>query len=226
MFGQLSFASILNKAICPITILHHYNGYFCKMLCVENNLVSDDLSLVKFVCDLKKCHGACCVEGDAGAPLDEEEISILEDCLEEVKPFMNEAGLAEVERIGVFDYDANGTFVTPLVHDKECAFVIFENDTAVCAIEKAYIAGRIKFQKPVSCHLYPVRIRLSRNEEVVNYHEWNVCRYALINGRRLDVPLYVFLKDPLIRKFGRKWYTNLTDQIGSKAKGDGARRKA
>lgn len=195
------------------------------MLSVENNLVSDDLVLVKFVCDLKKCHGACCVEGDAGAPLDEGEISILEDCLDEVKPYMNAAGLTEVGRIGVFDYDVNGCFVTPLVNDKECAFVIFENETAFCAIEKAYNAGRIKFQKPVSCHLYPVRIRKSRNDEVVNYHEWHVCRYALINGRRLDVPLYIFLKDPLMRKYGRKWYTNLVDQISSKAKGDVSRRK-
>ncbi|HEX7412195.1 MAG TPA: DUF3109 family protein [Bacteroidales bacterium] len=195
------------------------------MLSVENNLVSDDLSLVKFVCDLKKCHGACCVEGDAGAPLAEEEISILEDCLDEVKPYMNEAGLAEVERIGVFDYDANGAYVTPLVNDKECAFVVFENETAICAIEKAYNAGRIKFQKPVSCHLYPVRIRKSRNDEVVNYHEWHVCRFALIHGRRLDVPLYIFLKEPLIRKYGRKWYINLVDQIGSKAKGDNSKRK-
>ena len=195
------------------------------MLSVENNLVSDDLALVKFVCDLKKCHGACCVEGDTGAPLDEAEISILEDCLDEVKPYMNESGLAEVERTGVFDYDANGAYVTPLVNNKECAFVIFEKETAFCAIEKAYNAGRMKFQKPVSCHLYPVRIRKSRNDDVVNYHEWQVCRFALINGRRLDIPLYVFLKEPLIRKYGRKWYTNLEEQIGNKAKEDSSRNK-
>ena len=195
------------------------------MLSIENNLVSDDLSRVKFVCDLKKCHGACCVEGDAGAPLDEEEISILEDCLDQIKPYMTAAGREEVERVGVFDYDANGKFVTPLINDKECAFVILENEIAFCAIEKAYNAGRIKFQKPLSCHLYPVRVRNSRDNEVVNYHEWIVCRFALVNGRRLDVPLYMFLKEPLIRKYGRKWYLNLVDQIGIKAKGEVQRGK-
>lgn len=186
------------------------------MLAVQNTLVSDDLTRVKFVCDLKKCHGACCVDGDAGAPLDEDEIGIIEDCLDAVIPYMTEAGVTKVEALGVFDYDEQGNYVTPLVNERECAFAIFEGDTARCAIEKAHSEGKIKFQKPVSCHLYPVRLTKTMGDELVNYHEWNVCRFALIHGKRLDVPLYKFLKEPLIRKYGRKWYKDLTDQIKEK----------
>lgn len=189
------------------------------MLAVQNTLVSDDLARVKFVCDLKKCHGACCVDGDAGAPLDEEEIGILEDSLNAVIPYMTEAGRTRVEALGVFDYDELGNYVTPLVNERECAFAIFEGDTARCAIEKAYSEGKIKFQKPVSCHLYPVRLTKTRGDELVNYHEWHVCRFALIHGRRRDVPLYKFLKEPLIRKYGRKWYAELTVQIKTEETG-------
>ena len=196
------------------------NDYFCPMLAVQNTLVSDDLTRVRFVCDLKKCHGACCVDGDAGAPLDEDEIGTLEDCLDAVIPYMTEAGITMVESRGVFDYDELGNYVTPLVNERECAFAIFEGDTAKCAIEKAYTDGKIKFQKPISCHLYPVRLIKTFGDDMVNYHEWHVCRFALIHGRRLDVPLYKFLKDPLIRKYGRKWYADLTNQIKAEEAGN------
>ena len=118
---------------------------------IANTLVSDDIAEVYFACNLSACHGDCCVEGDAGAPLEEEEISILEDYLDEIKPFMNKQGLEVVELTGVFDYDADGSYVTPLVNNRECAFVYKRNGINFCSIEKAYDKRKIKFQKPISC---------------------------------------------------------------------------
>lgn len=183
------------------------------MIAIDETLISDDLGKVCFVCDLSACKGQCCVDGDAGAPLDEEEIGILEDCLDEIKPFMTAEGIAQVEENGVFDYDMFGHFVTPLVNGRECAFVYHENGIALCAIEKAYKEGKISFLKPISCHLYPVRLSKYNNFDAVNYHEWHICKPALINGKKLDVPLYVFLKDSLIRKYGEAWYNELVDSI-------------
>lgn len=179
------------------------------MISLGNTLISDDLKSVHFVCDLSKCKGACCVEGDAGAPLDEEEISFLEDYIEKIKPYMLETGIAQVERNGVFDYDADGNFVTPLVNDQECAFVYFENDITRCAIEQAYQEKKIPFAKPISCHLYPVRIKQLKTGEGVNYHKWHICNKALENGEKLKMPLYRFLEEALIRKYGRTWYNKL-----------------
>lgn len=179
------------------------------MISIDNTIISDDLQEICFVCDLKKCKGACCIEGDAGAPLDAEEISILGDELEHIKPYMTDSGIAEIDTNGVFDYDAWGNFVTPLVNHCECAFVYFEDEIAKCAIEKAWVLKKIKFQKPVSCHLYPVRIYNYKDFDAVNYHKWHICDKALIHGKRLNVKLYEFLKEPLIRKYGNKWYKEL-----------------
>ncbi|MFZ4739704.1 MAG: DUF3109 family protein [Bacteroidales bacterium] len=179
------------------------------MISIDNTLISDDLNEVCFVCDLKKCKGACCVEGDAGAPLDANEISILEDEIEVIKPYMTPAGIAVVEQIGVFDYDDWGNMVTPLVNHRECAFVYFENEIALCAIEKAWELKKLKFQKPISCHLYPVRVNTYTDFDAVNYQQWHICEKALINGKRLKIKVYEFLKEPLIRKYGHKWYKNL-----------------
>jgi hypothetical protein len=123
------------------------------MIVIENTIVSDDLSRVRFACDLKKCFGACCIEGDAGAPLEMDEVSLLEDHIESIKPFMEPGGIEAVEKNGVFDYDSTRTMVTPLVNDIECAFVYFEDRIARCAIEKAYDEQKINFRKPISCHL-------------------------------------------------------------------------
>lgn len=184
-------------------------SYLCIMMNVNNILVSDDIKDVCFVCDLSKCKGTCCVEGDAGAPLEEEEISLLEDYLEEIYPYMLPGGIEVVKNTGVFDYDMFGHFVTPLVNDRECAFVYFEEGIARCAIEKAYQEGKIPFAKPVSCHLYPIRISGTKDFEAVNYHEWKICDPALENGYKNKVPLYIFLKDSLIRKYGKQWYHQL-----------------
>ncbi len=184
------------------------------MIKLDKTIVSDDIRDVFFCCDLDKCKGACCVDGDAGAPLEEEEISLLEDYIDEIKPFMTPEGIIEIASIGVFDYDPDGKFVTPLIKGCECAFVYFENGIVRCAIEKAFQEKKIPFPKPLSCHLYPIRLsELKDGTEAVNYHKWSICRKALDNGKKLNLPLYLFLKDPLIRKFGRAWYNKLSRLI-------------
>lgn len=180
------------------------------MIVLDKILISDDLKTVRFCCDLQQCRGACCVEGDAGAPLEEEEISLLEDHIDEIKAYMLADGIGEVEKTGVFDYDVEGKFVTPLVHGKECAFVCFEAGIARCAIEKAYQENKIPFPKPLSCHLYPVRIKELHEGEALNYHKWNICNKALEKGMKLNMPLYLFLNGALIRKYGRSWYNRLS----------------
>jgi hypothetical protein len=180
------------------------------MISLPHTLVSDDLKEVFFCCDLEKCKGACCVEGDAGAPLEEEEISLLEDHIGDIRPFMLPGGINEVDRTGVFDYDADGRFVTPLVAGRECVFVFFENGIVRCAIEQAYREKKIPFPKPVSCHLYPVRLSHTGFDVAVNYHKWHICKPALARGHKEHLPLYQFLAEALIRKFGRTWYNRLS----------------
>jgi hypothetical protein len=179
------------------------------MIIVDEAYLSDDLLNVCFSCDLSACKGACCVEGDEGAPLTEEEISLLEDEIDYIKPYMNTEGIAVIEELGVFDYGSSGEYVTPLVNHRECAFVVFENEIALCAIEKAYRDGKTKFVKPVSCHLYPIRIKTYATFDAVNYHKWEICGDALKKGKKEKNPLYVELKEPLIRKYGKDWYKNL-----------------
>ena len=179
------------------------------MILLDKTILSDDLRDVFFCCDLAKCKGACCVDGDAGAPLEEEEISLLEDYIDEIKPYMAEHGICEVEQVGVFDYDAGGKFVTPLIKGRECVYVYLEDDIARCAIEKAFQEKVIPFPKPVSCHLYPIRITGIKSGDAVNYHKWSICNKALENGRKLRLPLYRFLEEALIRKYGKSWYNKL-----------------
>ncbi|MBL0046591.1 MAG: DUF3109 family protein [Bacteroidetes bacterium] len=180
------------------------------MIEIDNTLVSDDILERKFVCDLNACKGECCVAGDSGAPLEKEEAEILAKIYPTVKPFMNAEGIAEIEKMGVSLIDSDGDLVTPLVDGvKHCAFVIFENSIAKCSIEKAFYAGKVDFKKPISCHLYPVRITKYKHFEAVNYEEWDVCKPACNCGEKLDVPVYKFLKEPLVRKFGNDWYAQL-----------------
>jgi hypothetical protein len=189
------------------------------MIIIGNTSISDDLYLIKFCCNLARCQGACCVAGDAGAPLEEDEISILEDDLEQIKPFMTERGIETVKEVGVFDYDIHARFVTPLVNDGECAFAIFENGIAFCAIEKAYFEGKTKFRKPISCHLYPVRITKYETFDAVNYEKWNICKPALKLGNKEGLPLYKFLKVALVRKYGQDWYEELEKEIAHRLGG-------
>jgi len=183
------------------------------MLIIDDIMVSDDLYLVKFICPIDQCKGACCVEGDAGAPLEEEEIALMEDYLAEIKNYMIPAGKDAVTESGVFDYDIEGTYVTPLIMGGDCAFINFTKGIAWCSIEKAYEEGKIPFQKPVSCHLYPVRLAKIGQSEAVNYHRWQICDVALEKGTKEGVPLYVFLKEALIRRYGKDWYGKLVEEI-------------
>ncbi|MBC8320976.1 MAG: DUF3109 family protein [Bacteroidetes bacterium] len=183
------------------------------MIIIDDILVSDEIKEIYFACNLHACKGDCCVAGDAGAPLDEEEISILEDDIDYIKPFMTKQGLEIIERGGVFEYDTDGEYVTPLVNDNECAFVYFENSISFCSIEKAYIEGKTEFQKPVSCHLYPIRLSKVGLSIAVNYHRWHICSPALNGGTKNGVPLYRYLKQPLIRKFGEPWFDKLIEQF-------------
>ena len=183
------------------------------MIIVDDKIVSDDIVKIMFSCDLAACHGDCCVEGDEGAPLEEEEIGIIEDALEEVAPFMRPEGLKVVDNTGVFDYGAEGDYVTPLVNDHECAFVYFENGISFCAIEKAYREGKIDFIKPISCHLYPIRITEYSDFIAINYHEWPICSSALEYGKQHGIAVYQSLKEPLIRKYGADWYQKLEQEI-------------
>lgn len=187
------------------------------MIVVDTAIVSDDVARIRFACDLPQCFGACCVQGDAGAPLEDEEIDLLEQYFEEIKPFMISEGIKAVEDNGVFDYDEKGNFVTTLINGQACAFACFEDNIARCAIEKAFDEKRISFHKPVSCHLYPICIQRYKNFDGVNYHRWYICAKAIANGKKNGIYLYQFLRDALIRKYGEKWYSDLIEQI----EGDG-----
>lgn len=180
------------------------------MIIVGSTLVSEDIADVKFVCDCSKCFGGCCIEGDAGAPLTDVEIQLITDHLKDITPFMSAQGIDAVKQTGVFTLDPEGVKVTPLVNNKECVFVTYRGQVATCAIEHAYEQKKIKFQKPVSCHLYPIRITDYTDFEAVNYHKWDICKKALQKGKEENVYLYKFLKDALIRKYGEAWYDELS----------------
>lgn len=179
------------------------------MIIIDDQYLSEDIVEKHFACDLSKCKGACCVEGDEGAPIEEEEISELEDCIDDILPYMRPEGVEVIKEFGVFDYGSAGNFATPLVNNNECAFVYFENDIALCAIEKAWLDKKITFQKPISCHLYPIRITEYKNFEALNYHAWDICKPALKNGKEKNELLYINLKDSLCRKYGEEWYSKL-----------------
>lgn len=181
------------------------------MIAVKDTLVSEDILEKKFVCDLNACKGACCVAGESGAPLEEEETKILAGIYKKVKPYMTEKGIKAVEKQGTSVIDTDGDFVTPLVaKEKECAYVFFdEKNIAKCAIEQAWLDKKVDWQKPISCHLYPIRISKLKMHEALNYHKWKVCKPACACGEQLNVPVYKFLKGPLIRKYGKGWYKEL-----------------
>ncbi|MCQ2269787.1 MAG: DUF3109 family protein [Bacteroidales bacterium] len=180
------------------------------MIIVDNILVSDDLFDGQFCCDLSKCQGLCCVEGDTGAPIAPEEIADLEDNYPLFKKYMSQEGVDKVETEGTFDYDMEGAFVTPLLSDERCAYAYYdEHGVAKCAIEKAFRNGEIDFQKPISCHLYPIRVNKLPDYEALNYHRWMVCEDACELGKRLHLPIFRFLKEPIIRAYGEDFYQKL-----------------
>lgn len=186
------------------------------MLIVEDKLVSEEILDVEFVCDLNACKGACCVQGDSGAPLSEEEANLLEDEIDYIRPYLSETGSASIEEQGVFVVDEDGDLVTPLIEGKECAYTVFdEKGNALCGIEKAWKAGKTNFRKPISCHLYPIRVAELKEYTALNYHKWQICEPACKCGTKLKVPVYVFLKEALVRAYGEAWYKEL--DIAAKA---------
>lgn len=177
---------------------------------VGNVLLSPDIFTVKFCCDLQKCKGACCVEGDAGAPVTLDEIGQIEGSLDIVWHDLAASAQSVIDRQGVAYTDRDGELVTSIVQGKDCVFTCYDKGCCLCALEKACREGRSAFVKPISCALYPLREKTFPDGTVgLNYHRWSICKDALSKGRELDLPLYKFLKEPLVRRFGSEWYDEL-----------------
>lgn len=180
------------------------------MVQIDDTLISLDLFTEKFLCNLNACKGECCVEGDAGAPLEKEEVVEIEKVLPLIWDNLSPAAKEVIDKQGVCYKDWDDDLVTSIVNGKDCVFTCYDDKgVCYCAIEKAYREGKTDFYKPVSCHLYPVRIQNYSGFQAVNYHKWNVCKGAVIMGQKQNMPLYKFLKVPLIRKFGEAWYEQL-----------------
>jgi hypothetical protein len=184
------------------------------MIVLQNTVISDDIRDQFFVCNLEKCKGACCVEGDLGAPLEQDELAVLEKNYELIKPYMTGAGKQAVEDQGLYIQDFEGDYSTPTIDNRECAYAIYDEDkTLKCAIEQAYYDGKIDWKKPISCHLYPIRVTKYDDFEALNYDRWGICNAACNFGQDLGVRVYQFLKEPLIRKYGEGWYSELEQMM-------------
>ena len=182
------------------------------MIQIDDKIVSQDLFEVLFVCDYDTCKGECCVEGDSGAPLEPGEAEELRRCLPEVRHLLSPAALEVIEEQGVSYFDEDGDEVTSIVRGRDCVFTTYdEQGRCACALEKVYNEGKTTFIKPISCQLYPVRLTKYPSFTAVNYHKWSICKCALKLGRKLQVPVYQFLRAPLIRAFGEEFYTQLEE---------------
>ncbi len=181
------------------------------MIAIDNVLISDDVIEAKFVCDLHKCKGGCCEDGDAGAPLEREEKKILDQNFDSVRPYLSKQGLTEIERQGKYLYDREFGWVTPTVDGKICAYGYRDDNGIIkCAIEQAYNDGKVSWKKPISCHLYPIKISKRKEYTNVNYEPRDVlCKPACALGKKLKLPVYQFLKEAIVRKFGNVFYTTL-----------------
>lgn len=180
------------------------------MFVVKNTLVSLDLVEKFFVCDLSVCKGQCCIDGDAGAPLSEDEKKEIDKNLTKIMPFLTPGGQNAIKNEGSGYYDAEGDLVTTLIEGRNCAFSIYdEKGTCLCALEKAWREGELPNLKPSSCFLYPVRLKKIGEMTALNFHKWKICSCAEKNGRQLGIRAYKFLKEPLIRQFGEEWWNEL-----------------
>ncbi len=186
------------------------NKKMMPIIQVGNVLVSPDILTEKFCCDLDACKGICCVEGDAGAPVKMEEIAEIEEVVDVVWNDLTASAQSIIDKQGVVYTDREGDLVTSIVHGKDCVFTCYENGYCLCSLERSYRAGKTKFVKPISCALYPIRVKEFSNDLVgLNYNRWDICKDAVKKGKELDLPIYKFLKDPLIRRFGEEWYAEL-----------------
>lgn len=185
---------------------------FFLMVQIDDKIISLDIFERHFVCDLPRCLGACCVEGESGAPLEDDETAILDDIFPVIKSMLSEKALKVVEKTGTWEIDSDGDKVTPIINGKECVYTYFDEDgMCKCTIEKAWKEGLIDFKKPISCHLYPIRVSKYAEFEALNYHNWHVCAPARELGAKLGVPVFRFLKEPLIRKYGEAFYVEMEE---------------
>ena len=183
------------------------------MLQIDDKIISIDLFEKCFICDLNKCMGACCVHGDSGAPLEDEEKYILEKELATILPYLTPEGKRAIEEQGVAITDHDNELVTPLIGNREeCAYSYFsDNGICLCGIEKAYYENKTSFRKPISCHLYPIRTKRFTELTAINYDKWNICTPACEKGLKEGVPVFRFLKEPIIRKWGEKFYQDMDE---------------
>jgi hypothetical protein len=179
------------------------------MFQLGKTIVSEEILERDFVCNLSACKGNCCIDGDAGAPLSADETKIMEEIYPKVKPYLRPEGIAAIEAQGTWVKGEDGDFETTLIEGKDCAYVIFDGATALCGIEQAYNEGVVSWKKPVSCHLYPIRVKDFSEFTAVNYDKWDICNDACTLGKELQVPVYKFVKEALVRKFGEDWYLEL-----------------
>jgi hypothetical protein len=192
------------------------------MIAIENKLISDEIIEEQFVCDLSRCKGACCVDGDAGAPLSIDELKEIDNVLPFVLPYLDEENKQEITKQGNYVYDKDYGWVTPTIKSKMCVYGIINNEgTVKCGIEQAYIDGKISWKKPISCHLFPIRISESDNSETeyLNYEpRLDLCKAACSLGKKLKVPVYKFLQEAIIRKYGPEFYDTLAATAAYKNK--------
>ncbi len=181
------------------------------MVQIGDVIISSEVLEKMFVCDVEKCHGACCIIGDSGAPLEAEEVAILKSEYPHIREFLRPEGNETIEKLGTSVIDSDGDFVTPLIENRECAYVVFDGEIARCGIEMAWKAGKTDFRKPISCHLYPVRLTKYHSFIAANYHRADFCAPARALGEKLQLRVYAFLKEALIRRFGENFYRELEE---------------
>lgn len=182
------------------------------MIQIRDTILSDDIFEEYFICNLTKCKGACCVEGDSGAPLERKEFEQIQSILPEIWDDLSPAAKALIEEQGIAYTDYDGELVTSIINGRECVFTYFDADgTCKCSIERAWREGRIRVQKPVSCHLYPIRLQKLGEYTALNYNRWSICKPAVKLGRSEGVKIYEFLREPLIRRFGEEWYNEVCE---------------
>jgi hypothetical protein len=179
------------------------------MIQIGDKIISRELFENHFICDLSACHGSCCVFGDSGAPLESEEADMLTSSRDSLKPYIRPEAIRTIDLVGAWVIDGDGDKVTPLIGREECAYVVFEDGIARCAIEKAYEEGKISYRKPLSCHLYPIRVSKLGKGIALNYHRWGICEPARNLGKKEGVPVFRFLKDPIERAYGEEFYREL-----------------
>ncbi|MCS7029104.1 MAG: DUF3109 family protein [Bacteroidia bacterium] len=185
------------------------------MIVIDQVILSDDIKEKYFQCQLEKCKGSCCVQGDRGAPLEKQELDILTQIYPRIEPYLSQRSKETIAQKGLFEFDEkeNDYTTTTNGYQEECVFAVLdESGIWKCAIEKAYLDGKIEFQKPISCHLYPVRVTHVNGTDLLNYERWEICSPACRYGEQKQIPLYRFIQDALIRKYGKEWFNKLLSE--------------